>query len=169
MEPTTPRRGFVHGVRMASAVVALVVAIAGCAASTASTAPGSATTSSAPSVAASAEASGAGGSSAVCQDLAATKASISSLATLDVKAAGADGVKAAIATVRTSFETLKASAGADLAPSVTAVTTALDNLQTTVDAANGDMNSAAAPIGRAVLGLAAALSALETAAKSTCG
>jgi hypothetical protein len=67
------------------------------------------------------------------------------------------------------LETLKASAGADLAPSVTAVTTALDNLQTTVDGANGDMSSAAAPIGQAVLGLAAALSALETAAKSTCG
>ena len=117
----------------------------------------------------SAAASGSAESSAVCQDLAATKASISSLATLDVKAAGADGVKAAIATVRTSLDTLKASAGADLSPSITAVTTALDNLHTTVDGANGDMNSAAAPIGQAVLGLAAAVSALETAAKSTCG
>ena len=41
------------------------------------------------------------------------------LATLDVKTAGADGVKAAITTLRTSLETLKASAGAELAPAVT--------------------------------------------------
>ena len=99
----------------------------------------------------------------------ATKAAIAALATLDVKTAGADGVKAAITTVRTSLDTLKASAGAELAPAVTGVTTALDSLQTTVEGANGDMSSAAAPIAQALLGVAAAVTVLEASAKSACG
>ena len=86
-----------------------------------------------------------------------------------MKTAGADGVKAAITTVRTSLDTLKASAGAELAPAVTGVTTALDNLQTTVEGANGDLSSAAAPIAQSLLGVAAAVTVLEASAKSACG
>ena len=78
-------------------------------------------------------------------------------------------MKAAITTVRTSLDTLKASAGAELAPAVTGVTTALDSLQTTVEGANGDLSSAAGTIAQSLLGVAAAVTVLEASAKSACG
>lgn len=163
-----PTRGIVPGLRMIGAAIALALALGACSASTASLSPTASSIgpvdSSGPAAPGAAEPS-----SAVCQDVEATKAAIKSLTTLDVKAAGADGVKAAITTVRTSLDTLKASAGADLAPSITAVTTAVDTLQTTVDGANGDMATSAAPIGQAVLGVAAAVAALQVSAKSVCG
>jgi hypothetical protein len=173
MDATLRRpRGVIPSLRRLGVVAALAVAVGACSATGASLSPTSSTTTptSAPSSAASPAASGAAGpSSGACQDLNAAKAAITSLATLDVKSVGADGVKAAITTLRTSLETLKASASADLAPAVAAVTTALDTLQTTVDGANGDLALAAAPIGQAVLGVAAAMSALDAAAKTDCG
>ena len=115
-------RGLIPGLRMAGIAVALAVALGACSASTASPSPaGTSTTpsvapadSSGPASSGPAASGAAEPSSAVCQDLDATKAAITALATIDVKTAGADGVKAAITTVRTSLDTLKASAGAEL-------------------------------------------------------
>jgi hypothetical protein len=71
------------------------------------------------------------GTAEFCSDYEALKASLQHLATLNVIAVGTDGINAAVEDVRTKAVTLAGSAGV-FEPQVTALTNAIDALQSTV-------------------------------------
>jgi hypothetical protein len=69
-----------------------------------------------------------------CDDVAALKTDIASLASIDVVSKGTDGVKASVATIQADFDALKTSASTDAKPEVDAFNTALDGLKSSIDA-----------------------------------
>jgi hypothetical protein len=72
------------------------------------------------------------GGQAVCDDAAALRTAVDELKALDPVAVGTDGIRPALDEVRTAGTALKESAGSELAPSVTALETALEGLVTTL-------------------------------------
>jgi hypothetical protein len=78
---------------------------------------------------------GSPGGEAVCEDAEALRTAVEELRGIDPVAVGADGVNAALDEVRTAGTALRESAGAELAPSVTALETALEGLATTIQEA----------------------------------
>lgn len=73
------------------------------------------------------------GTAELCSDYEELKASVQRLVTLDVIAAGTDGINAAVDDVKNKAATLVGSAGV-FEPQVTAVTDAIDQLQSTLRA-----------------------------------
>ena len=99
------------------------------------------------------------GGQAVCDDAAALRTAVDELKAVDPIAAGTDGVNAALDDVRAAGTALKSSAGSELAPSVTALETALAGLATALQQIPG------ASIGSgAAQGVRTAIADVETAA-----
>ena len=125
--------------------------------------------STAASPAGSSAASPAGGQ-AVCDDAAALRTAADELRALDVTAVGTDGLTAAVDEVRSAGSALKASAGSELAPSVTALETALAALVTAVEQVpEGSIGSGAGAEGirTAIADVGTAATALQTQLAST--
>jgi hypothetical protein len=100
------------------------------------------------------------GEQAVCDDAEALRTAVDDLRALDVVAVGTDGLNAALEDVRTAGTALRESAGSELAPSVTALETALAGLATTVQQApQGSIGS-----GATADAIRGAISDVETAA-----
>jgi hypothetical protein len=144
----------------------IVVAAAACAGTAASPAASPATSpeSSPATSPASSPSGGASGSpeggQPVCDDAEALRTAVDDLRALDIVAVGTDGLNAALDDVRTAGSALRESAGSELAPSVTALETALAGLATTVQQApQGSIGS-----GATADAIRGAISNVETAA-----
>lgn len=126
-------------------LLAMALLAAACSATTSSTAP-SAASSTASSSAPTAAASASSGSGAMCDDVAALRASIAALKDLKLLEVGTAGVKTAVADVKARAEAVKVSAGATLGQPIDDLLTAVAALQTTVTSLGDQSGLAAAAV-----------------------
>jgi hypothetical protein len=164
----------------AAAVLSLVAAVtAGCgsgATTSASSSP-SAAASSSPSAAASSSMSAASGSMSypagkedICQARDQLKTSITDLTNTQVVAEGTNAIKAAIGQVQTALDAVKAAAKDDYRAQVTAVQTALQDLQAAVaNLGSGDATNNLRAVSQAITATGAAAETLFTQLKTACG
>lgn len=164
----------------AAAVLSLVAAVtAGCgsgATTSASSSP-SAAASSSPSAAASSSMSAASGSMSypagkedICQARDQLKTSITDLTNTQVVAEGTNAIKAAVGQVQTALDAVKAAAKDDYRAQVTAVQTALQDLQAAVaNLGSGDATNNLRAVSQAITATGAAAETLFTQLKTACG
>ena len=158
----------------AAAVLSLVAAVtAGCgsgATTSASSSPSAAASSSMSMSAASGSMSYPAGKEDICQARDQLKTSITDLTNTQVVAEGTNAIKAAVGQVQTALDAVKAAAKDDYRAQVTAVQTALQDLQAAVaNLGSGDATNNLRAVSQAITTTGAAAETLFTQLKTACG
>ena len=158
----------------AAAVLSLVAAVtAGCgsgATTSASSSPSAAASSSMSMSAASGSMSYPAGKEDICQARDQLKTSITDLTNTQVVAEGTNAIKAAVGQVQTALDAVKAAAKDDYRAQVTAVQTALQDLQAAVaNLGSGDATNNLRAVSQAITATGAAAETLFTQLKTACG
>lgn len=162
----------------AAAVLSLVAVLtAGCASGAAPSASSSASAAASSSMAATSSMSPTSGSASypagkedICQARDQLKTSITDLTNTQVVAEGTNAIKAAIGQVQTALDAVKAAAKDDYRAQVTAVQTALQDLQTAVaNLGSGDAADNLRAVSQAITATGAAAATLFTQLKTSCG
>lgn len=164
---------------VATVLAVLVAVTAGCgsgATSGTSSSPSAATSSSAASAATSSSAAVAGstsypaGKEDICQARDQLKTSITELTNAQVVAEGTNAIKAAVDQVQTDLDAVKAAAKDDYQAQVTAVQSALQQLQAAVtNLGSGDAAANLRAVSTAIAATATASETLFTQLKTACG
>jgi hypothetical protein len=151
---------------LTAACVMSVACLAGC--SSSSTSATSAVTSTGNGAGASASAS-ASSKAAVCKSAENLKASITGLKNVNIMANGTSAVSSQFTAIQQNFQKLKADAKGQFSPQVTALSTALGKLGSSLDAAKASTNAGTlSALASAAGSVVTAGTSLVTAVTSTC-
>jgi len=171
-----PRQIGVRSLGVATILSLLSAVVAGCASggTTTSSASTSAATSSMVATSSMAPASGStsypAGKEDICQARDQLKTSITDLTNTQVVAEGTNAIKAAVGQVQTALDAVKAAAKDDYRAQVTAVQTALQDLQAAVaNLGSGDATNNLRAVSQAITATGAAAETLFTQLKTACG
>ena len=108
-------------------------------------------------------------SSTGCADISAMKSSLEALKNVNIRQGGVDALTSALADVKTKLDAAKSSVSSDLQPSVQQVQTAVAGLETAMDGlTTGNLTQKAPAIAAALTQVAAAVSALSTTLAQSC-
>ena len=108
-------------------------------------------------------------SSTGCADISAMKSSLEALKNVNIRQGGVDALTSALADVKTKLDAAKSSVSSDLQPSVQQVQTAVAGLETAMDGlTTSNLTQKAPAIAAALTQVAAAVSALSTTLAQSC-